>query len=73
MIQKKSGDPLVVLKTASYGMEYTPHYWEYYRMDAAVTNAVTPHYLFVNMYGACGLAMLSQPLQRGDVNAHSMP
>lgn len=73
MIKKENGDPLVVLKTASYGTEYKPANWEYYRMDAAVASAVTPHPLFVDIYGSCALAMLSQPMPLGDVNEASIP
>lgn len=73
MIKKENGDPLVVLKTASYGIKYKPHNWEFYHMDAAVASAVTPHPLFVDVYGACGLAMLSQPMRLGDVNEASLP
>lgn len=66
--------PWIVLKTASYDMDYNrPHRWEYYRMDASVAAAVTPHPRFVDVYSTCALAMLSEPMPRGDVYKVAIP
>ena len=73
LLEEEHGDPYVILKTASYSSKYKPHAWELYRMDAAVTSAISPHPLVVDIFGTCSLAMLSEPLMQGDVDVASIP
>eukprot|EP00977_Amphora_coffeiformis_P000911 scaffold190_cov171-Amphora_coffeaeformis.AAC.36 len=45
----------------------------YYRVDAAVTAAVSPHPLIVDMYGHCALSMFSEAMSRGDLSTVALP
>lgn len=65
--------PSMVLKTVASDASYKMKSWEYYRVDAAVTAAVSPHPLFVDVYGACGMAMLSEAMSRGDLFHTAVP
>ena len=73
LLDRPDGKPYVVLKTASYGSRYKANNYEYYRMDAAVASAVSPHPLVVDIYGSCALAMFSEAMSRGDVDVVSIP
>ena len=62
LLEKENHDPLAVLKTASYSTKYSPHNFEYYRMDSAVQTALAPHPLVVDIYSSCSLACEYQRL-----------
>eukprot|EP00977_Amphora_coffeiformis_P000909 scaffold190_cov171-Amphora_coffeaeformis.AAC.34 len=73
LLQAENGDPYVILKTATYNSKFQPQAWMPYRMDISVASAVSPHPLVVDIYGACALGMLSEPMQKGDVDVASIP
>jgi len=63
----------VIFKEYIYTADYIYSDFEFMRMDAVVSEIFTSSPLFVDIYGYCGLSMLSEYLELGDLEAHATP
>jgi len=72
LVNQDLGNTPIVLKTVPLD-DYRMKDYEYYRVDAAVTAAVSPHPLIVDMYGHCALSMFSEAMSRGDLSTVALP
>jgi hypothetical protein len=63
----------IIFKEYLYSAAYNYEDYEFMRMDAIVSERLTSSPPIVDIYGFCGLSMMSEYLSMGDLWKHAMP
>jgi hypothetical protein len=63
----------IIFKEYVYSADYDYIDYEFMRMDAIVSERFTSSPLIVDIYGFCGLSMMSEYLSMGDLQNHATP
>eukprot|EP00977_Amphora_coffeiformis_P018823 scaffold6750_cov160-Amphora_coffeaeformis.AAC.7 len=72
----ESHGEMVVMKLAAVTSSNKPlakYDWESNRLEAVVNNALSPNPHIVDMYSYCGLSLLSENMERGDLHDLASP
>jgi hypothetical protein len=63
----------IIFKEYLYSKNYNYEDYEFMRMDAIVSERLSSSPLIVDIYGFCGLSMMSEYLSMGDLMKHATP